>query len=88
MKREEGTIVKNQEELEPTLNTFFTNLLEELDWDWYTAQREVMWHIPKVIMEEHNFMLLKPIEMEKVEADVKQMANDKGILVIFLKLLM
>ena len=42
-----------------------------------------MQHIPKVIMEEHNFMLLKPIEMEKVEADVKQMANDIGILVVF-----
>ena len=37
MKREEGTIVKNQEELELTLNTFFTNLLEEPDWDWYAA---------------------------------------------------
>ena len=42
----------------------------------------------KVITEEHKFMLLKPIEMEKVEVDVKQMVNDKGILVIFLKLLM
>ena len=46
-----------------------------------------MWHIPKVIMEEHNFMLLKPIDMEKFQAYVKQMVNEKGILVIFLNLL-
>ena len=88
MKTYEGTIVKTQEELELTLNTFFSYLLEEPDWDWDAVQREVMWHIPKVIMEEHNFMLLKPIDMEKFQAYVKQMVNEKGILVIFLKLLM
>ena len=37
-----------------------------------------MRHIPKVITEEHNFMLMKPIEMEEVEADAKQMVDDKA----------
>ena len=37
-----------------------------------------MRHIPKVITEEHNFILMKPIEMEEVEADVKQMIDDKA----------
>ena len=49
MKREEGTIVKNQEELELTLNTLFTNPLEEPDRDREASQREVIMHIPKVI---------------------------------------
>ena len=83
MKTEEGNIVETQENMEHTLNTFFVSLLEEPNWVRDVAQREVLWHIPKVITEEHNFMLLKPIEMEKVEEDVKQMVNDKGILVVF-----
>ena len=37
-----------------------------------------MRHIPKVITEEHNFMLMKPIEMEEVEAYAKQMVDDKA----------
>ena len=78
MKTEEGTIVETQEEFELTLNSFFSNILEEPNWDCEAAQMKVLWHIPKVIIEEHNFMLLKPIEMEEVEAVVKQIANDKA----------
>ena len=37
-----------------------------------------MRNIPKVITEEHNFMLMKPIEMEEVEAYAKQMVDDKA----------
>ena len=33
--------------------------------------------IPKIITDEHNHMLGKPIEMEKVEATIKKMAKDK-----------
>ena len=79
MKKEDGTIAETQEDLEHTLNTFFTNILEEPDWDRVEDQREVMRHIPKVITEEHNFMLMKLIEMEEVEAVIKQMADDKAL---------
>ena len=79
MKKEDGTIAETQEDLEHTLNTFFTNILEEPDWDRVEAQREVMRHIPKVITEEHNFMLMKPIEMEEFEASFKQMVNNKSL---------
>ena len=30
-------------------------------------------------MEEHNFMLMKPIDLEEVEVVVKQMENDKAL---------
>ena len=78
MKKQDGTIAETQEDLEHTLNTFFANILEEPDWDRVEAQREVMRHIPKVITEEHNFMLMKPIDMEEVEAAIKQMVDDKA----------
>ena len=65
LKIEEGHIVETEEDLELTLNSFFVKLLEEPDWDRDVAQREVLRYIPKFIIEEHNFMLLKPIELEE-----------------------
>ena len=60
------------------MNSFFSKLLEEPDWDREDSQWKVFQHIPKVITEEHNLMLMKPIELEEVEVVVKQMANDKA----------
>ena len=76
---EEGLIKEPQEDLEQSLNSFFSNLLEEPDEDKSTSQREVLRHIPQVITEEHNLLLLKPIEMDEVEEVVKQMAKDKAL---------
>ena len=78
MKTEEGNIVETQADLEITMNSFFSKLLEEPNWDWEDSQRKVFQHIPKVITEEHNLMLMKPIELEEVEVAVKQMTNDKA----------
>ena len=64
MKMEDGNIAETQEELENTLNSYFTNLMKESEGDREEAQREVFRHIPKIITDEHNHMLGKPIEME------------------------
>ena len=42
------------------------------------SQREELIHIPKIIMEDHNQILGKSIEMVEVENVVKQMAKDKS----------
>ena len=52
--------------------------MKESEGDREEAQREVFRHIPKIISDEHNHMLGKPIEMEEVEASIKQMAKDKA----------
>ena len=78
LKKEDGSIVESQEELETTLNSYFTKLLQEPERDREEAQREVLSHIPKIIMEDHNQMLKKSIEMVEVENAVKQMAKDKS----------
>ena len=44
----------------------------------YEAQTKVLRHIPRVIENEHNFILMKEIEMDEVEAIVKKMAVDKS----------
>ena len=79
MKQEDRTIAETQEELEHTLNTLFSHLLEEPYCDWNEAHAKVLWHISRVITNEHNFMLMKPIEMEEVEAIVKNMADEKAL---------
>ena len=71
LRTEEGPIAESYEDMERTVNSFFSNLLEELDEDREASQREFLRHIPQVIMEEHNLLLMKPIEMEEVEEAVK-----------------
>ena len=72
-------MLETQEELERTVNSFFSIVLEELDEDRAASQREVIRHIPQVITKDHNLLLVKPIEMEEVEEAVKQMAKDKHL---------
>ena len=78
LKQVEKTHVETQEELELTLNDFFIDLLEDPDHNRYEAQTKVLQHILRVKTDEHNFMLIKPIEMDEVEAVVKQMVDDKA----------
>ena len=76
--KEDGSIVKTQEDLENTLNHYFANLLQELDRDREEAQREVLRYFPKLITEDHNKVLGKAIEMSEFEMEVTQMAKDKA----------
>ena len=78
MKKEDESIAESQEDLENTLNSYFSKLLQELERDREEAQREVLSHIPKLITEDHNQILDKFIEIAKVENVVNQMANDKA----------
>ena len=40
------------------------------------AQVEIFSHIPKLITQEHNQILMRPVEMQELEVVVKQMARD------------
>ena len=39
---------------------------------------EILEHIPSLVSQEKNKLLLKPIEMEELEEAVKQLKNDKA----------
>ncbi len=39
---------------------------------------EVLQHIPKIITDDHNFMLMKPIDLEEVEMVVKKITVDNA----------
>ena len=49
LKKEDGSIAKSQEDLENTLNSYFSKLLQEPERDREEAQRDVLSHIPKLI---------------------------------------
>ena len=78
LKKEDGSIAKYQQELESNLNSYFSKILQESDRDREEAQREVLSHIPKIIMEDHNQIFGKAIEMMEVETAVEQMEKDKA----------
>ena len=78
LKKEDGSIEKYQEELETTLNSYFSKLLQEPDKDREESQREVFSHIPKIITDDHNQILGKAIEMMEGETVVKQMEKHKA----------
>ena len=79
LKREDGSIAKTQEELESTLNSYFSKLLQGPERDREEAQREVLSHIPKLIIDDHNQILGKAIEIMELETTVKQMEKHKAL---------
>ena len=78
LKREDGNIAETQEEIETTLNSYFSKLLQEPNKDREESQRQVLSHIPKLITDDHNQILGKSIEITEVETAVKQMEKDKA----------
>ena len=78
LKKEDRSIAESQEDLDTTLNSYFSKLLQEPERDREEDQREVLSHIPKIITEDHNQILRTAIEMVEVENAVKQMAKDKA----------
>ena len=61
------------------MNSYFANRLKETEEDKEESQREVFRHIPKLIMDEHNHILGKSIEVIEVEMAIKQMEKYKAL---------
>ena len=53
--------------------------MKEPEGDREESLREVFRHIPKIISDEQNHVLGKPIKMEEVEVVIKQMEKDKAL---------
>jgi len=58
---------------------YFQDLLEEPNVHRGRAQAEVLSHIPKIITEDQNILLMQPIEMMELEEAMRQMADDKAL---------
>lgn len=73
-----GHYVETQTELEGELNTFFQELLEEQAPDRGGAIYKVTQHIPALVSQEHNDLLMRPVEMQELEEVIKQMEGGKA----------
>ena len=59
------------------MNGFVTDLLKEIDINRRTTREKVLHHIPTLITEDHNKMLLQSIEMVELKDALMQMATNK-----------
>ena len=70
--------MEKQSELEQQLVQFYSELLKETDDEQGRDIAEFTRHIPKMVMLEHNVMLIRTIAREEVEEAILQMEKGKA----------
>ena len=78
LKSQEGHLIHSQEELETELNHYFKSLLKEPRNDQDREIKKNTKNIPKILMEDHNKMLLSKVSIQEVEDVVMGMPNGKA----------
>ena len=76
LKERDGTILEEQRPIEQELIWYFSDLLSKSEDEDQRNRRNITEHIPKLVTQDHNFILMRPIKWEKVEEVVLQM--EKG----------
>ena len=78
IQNEQGTRVEKHEEIELELLNYFKQAHQEPQADRTQAIEKIIRNIPKFITEEHNQLLLKPINLKEVENAVHQLKEGKA----------
>ena len=68
--------MEEQRPIEQELIWYFSDLLSKSEDEDQRNRRNITEHIPKLVTQDHNFILMRPIKWEKVEEVVLQM--EKG----------
>lgn len=74
----QGGKVEDHAALEQELLSYFKQVHQETQMDWTVAIDKIIQSIPKIITEEHNQLLLKPISLQEVEKVVRQLKEGKA----------
>lgn len=74
---EQGEKIETHEGIEKEFINYFKNAHQEPDVDRIPAIQQIVQNIPKVITEEHNSLLIKPISLKEVEEAVQHMKEGK-----------
>lgn len=69
--------METQEDLECSLNQFFSGLLHETEEDKGLDIDKIKINIPCLVSVENNMMLMHRIEMDEVEEEVKHMERGR-----------
>lgn len=76
LKARDGTILEEQRPIEQELIRYYSELLSKQEDEDQRSRRNITQHIPKLVTQDHNSLLMRPIEWEEVEEAVMQM--EKG----------
>jgi len=71
--------VEEYEEIEGELPNYFRQMHSEPNIDRSRAIGKITRNIPKIISEEHNQLLLKPVDLQEVELVVHQLKAGKAL---------
>jgi len=77
IKNEQGERIETHEGIEEEFLRYFKKSHQEPNIDRLPTIEKILPNIPKLITEEHNLLLLKPIQMQEVESAVKQLKAGK-----------
>jgi len=74
----QGRRVESHEEIESEFLNYFKQVHKEPNTDRLQDIRKITRHIPKLITEEHDQLLLRPIDLSEVEAAAHQLKDGKA----------
>lgn len=75
---EEGEKVETHEDIESEILNYFKQAHQEPQIGKSQAIEKITRNIPKVITEEHNQLLLRPVDLQEVETIVRQLKEGKA----------
>ena len=78
LQNQAGERLEEHQAIEAELTTHFKMVLQEDRLDRQTAINKILPHIPKLISEEHNQLLLRPVSLLEVEQVVAQNKEGKA----------
>ena len=78
LKNAEGLTLESHQDIKTELVSYFEDILTENDQDRVTTIQEVTSHIPSMVTEEQNTMLMRPTTLQEVEIVVRQMKEDRA----------
>eukprot|EP00253_Pinus_taeda_P021219 PITA_21219 len=78
IQNEQGAKLEKHEEIEAELLNYFKQVHKEPINDRSQAIQNITSKIPRLISDEHNQMLLKPVDLQEVESAVKQLKAGKA----------
>ena len=74
----QGDHLKIHEDIENELREYFQNILPEPEGNRHQAIQAIMQHIPKIINDDHNTMLLNLVTLHEVEQAIAKLKDGKA----------
>jgi exonuclease III len=76
---DEGDVIHSHEDMEATLIRYFQNLLTEPQVDRLDAINKITQHVPPLVTQEQNVVLLRPITIEEVDQALQETPKCKAL---------